>query len=43
MTSSYYYPAESDRGKQIKLRVTFTDDDGHLETVESEAFTIPAS
>ena len=43
VTSSYYYPAESDRGKQIKLRVTFTDDDGHRETVESEAFTIPAS
>ena len=33
-----YVLVAADAGKKIKVRVSFTDDDGHAETVESDAY-----
>ena len=38
-TSSTYTPAESDEGKAIKVKVSFTDDRGHEESLTSDATT----
>ena len=41
-TSSTYTPQASDNGKVIKVRVTFTDDAGHEETLTSAATEVTA-
>ncbi len=38
-----YVPVEADRGREIKVRVSFTDDDGNAETLTSAAVRIRAA
>ena len=36
-TAPFYMPVEGDVGRGLKVRVTYTDDDGYEESVTSEA------
>ena len=40
-TGSAYILADSDQGKAVKVRVSFTDDAGNEETLTSEALVVP--
>ena len=40
-TGSAYILTDSDQGKAVKVRVSFTDDAGHEETLTSESIVVP--